>query len=190
MTLETRDMTAPAIEAPRRAWHTVPLVVAGTLAMALSSWIEVPMVPVPMNLQSLTAPLLGMLLGARLGGLSVILWLVEACLGLPVLSGGAAGAHHLIGPTAGYLIAFPISALLCGWLWQRVGRGRLLPSCAIVLIGNMLILGLGVIWLAMAANWSVALSSGLYPFLTGALMKSAIGGALAVLHARARSGSK
>jgi biotin transport system substrate-specific component len=158
-----------------RALNTIVLVLLGSLVMAGSSWVEVPMIPVPMNMQSLAAPLLGIVMGSRVGSLAVIAWLVEACVGLPVLSGGAAGAHHLLGPTGGYLFAFPIAAFSCGLLWERLSHGSFVPSFGVMLLGNAIILGMGVAWLSTIIGWQAGLESGLYPFLLGAVMKSLLG---------------
>jgi biotin transport system substrate-specific component len=162
------------------------LVFLGSLVMTAASWVEVPMVPVPMNLQSLAAPLLGMVMGGRLGAASVMLWLGQACLGLPVLSGGASGVHHFVGPTAGYLIAFPLATMASGLLWDRLRSLGFVGAATAMLAGNAIILGLGVLWLAVLFGWSVALTTGLYPFVSGALMKSAAGAGLAVLGERWR----
>jgi biotin transport system substrate-specific component len=160
------------------------LVLLGSLVMTGSSWVEVPMIPVPMNMQSLAAPLLGIVMGSRLGTLAVVAWLVEACLGLPVLSGGAAGGHHLLGPTGGYLFAFPLAAFFCGLLWERLSHGTFVRSFGIMLLGNATILLLGVVWLATMIGWQPALESGLYPFLLGALMKSLLAAGMVTLVCR------
>jgi len=97
------------------AWR-VGAVVLGSLFLALSSYIEVPMVPVPVTMQTFAVTLVGALYGWRLGALTIVAWLVEGASGLPVLAGGDAGLHHFFGPTAGYLFAFP----LCGALLAAV----------------------------------------------------------------------
>src|SRR3546814_16627125 len=76
-------------------------VALGTLVLAASSWIEVPMVPVPMTMQTYAIVLIGALCGWRLAGAVVLAYLGEAVIGLPVLSGGASGPIHFVGPTAG-----------------------------------------------------------------------------------------
>jgi biotin transport system substrate-specific component len=136
------------------------------------------MIPVPMNMQSMAVPLLGIAMGSRLGSLAVLAWLLEACIGLPVLSGGAAGAHHLVGPTGGYLVAFPLAAFACGALWEQVRRRSFAFAFGTMLLGNAMILGLGTVWLATFFGWQVAMESGLYPFLLGAVMKSLLGAGL------------
>jgi biotin transport system substrate-specific component len=90
-------------------------VVAGTLALALASRISVPMVPVPITMQTFAVTMVGALYGWRLGALTILAWLGEAMLGLPVLAGGAGGLAPFVGPTAGYLVSFPVIGALTGW---------------------------------------------------------------------------
>lgn len=162
------------------------LIAAGTLLLAASSWIEIPMIPVPMTMQTFAVLLVGTLCGGRLGAVTVIAWLAEAAIGLPVLSGGAAGPQHFVGPTAGYLFAFPIAAGLAGWLAERGWTRDILRSTATLLVGHALILALGVAWLMVLFNIEIAIASGLTPFLFGTLLKTGLGvAALAAIRQRA-----
>ncbi len=154
-------------------------VALGTLVLALASYVEVPMVPVPITLQTLAVPLVGALYGWRLGGITIVAWLVEGAMGLPVLAGGAAGAHHFVGPTAGYLFAFPVSGMLMGWLAERGWNGRnVVLAFAAMLLSNAVCLGLGAAWLAVMIGIEPAVAHGVLPFLLGAVLKSALGAAL------------
>src|SRR6478609_8857881 len=98
-------------------------VLAGTLILALASRISVPMVPVPITMQTFAVTMIGALYGWRLRALTVVAWLGEAMVGLPVLAGGAGGLAPFAGPTAGYLVSFPIIAALTGWLAERGWTG-------------------------------------------------------------------
>lgn len=169
------------------AWR-VGAVGLGTLFLALSSYIEVPMVPVPVTMQTFAVMLVGALYGWRLGAITIIAWLAEAAIGLPVLSGGAAGAHHFVGPTAGYLFAFPVAGALVGWLAERGWNGRK-PVLAFVsiLLGNVLCLVVGGAWLAVLFGAEVAWTSGVAPFILGGVLKSALGAALLALLARGQT---
>lgn len=84
-------------------------VVAGTAILALASRVEVPMAPAPVTLQTLAVTLIGALYGWRLGAITVLAWLGQAAMGLPVLASGKFGLAPFVGPTAGYLFAFPLS---------------------------------------------------------------------------------
>lgn len=156
----------------------VAAVVLGTLFLALSSYVEVPMVPVPMTMQTFAVAMVGALYGWRLGGITITAWLIEGAIGLPVLSGGAAGAIHFVGPTAGYLFAFPFAGALVGWLAERGWNGQR-PVLAFVaaLAGNAACLALGGAWLAVMIGGDQAFIHGVAPFLVGAVLKSVLGAA-------------
>jgi biotin transport system substrate-specific component len=169
------------IAAPPLALQDQPLawrlgaVILGTLFLALSSYIEVPMVPVPVTMQTLAVGLVGALYGWRLGGLTITAWLAEGALGLPVLAGGAAGLPHFVGPTGGYLFAFPVAGMLVGWLAERGWNGqRPWLAFAGMLIGNAACLVLGAAWLALLIGPERAIVAGVLPFLLGAVLKSAL----------------
>ncbi|MER8414432.1 biotin transporter BioY [Mesorhizobium sp. M0510] len=159
------------------AWQ-VGAVVLGTLFLALASYIEVPMVPVPVNMQTFAVTLIGALYGWRLGALTIAAWLVEGAVGFPVLSGGAAGAAHFVGPTGGYLFAFPLVGALVGWLAERGWNGkRVMLAFVAMLLGNLACLVLGTAWLAVMIGAEQAVTFGLLPFIVGGLLKSALGAA-------------
>lgn len=163
-------------------------VVLGSLFLALASYIEVPMVPVPMTMQTLAVPLVGALYGWRLGGITIAAWLVEGALGLPVLAGGAAGAHHFVGPTAGYLLAFPLAGMLMGWLAERGWNGRRVALAFVgMLLSNAICLFFGAAWLALAIGLEPAVTHGVLPFLLGAVLKSALGAATLMALARGKA---
>lgn len=166
------------------AWK-IGAVVLGTLFLALASYVEVPMLPVPVNMQTFAVALIGALYGWRLGAVTVVAWLGQAALGMPVLSGGAAGAHHFVGPTAGYLFAFPLAAALSGWLAERGWNGnRVVFAFVGMLLSNAACLVLGAAWLAAMIGLEPAIVHGVTPFLVGAVLKSALGAAILKLLAR------
>jgi biotin transport system substrate-specific component len=154
-------------------------VVAGTVFLAASSYVEVPMIPVPMTMQTFAVALVGALYGWRLGAITIIAWLLEGALGLPVLAGGAAGFQHFLGATGGYLFAFPISGAVAGWLAERGWNGKR-PVLAFLgmLASNATCLALGGTWLAVMIGAEQALTFGVTPFLLGAVLKSVLGAAV------------
>jgi biotin transport system substrate-specific component len=165
-------------------------VVLGSLFLALSSYVEVPMYPVPMTMQTFAVTLVGALYGWRLGGLTIVAWLIEGALGLPVLAGGAAGLAHFMGPTGGYLFAFPVIGALVGWLAERGWNGqRVILAFSAMLLGNVVCLALGASWLAVSIGPESAITFGVTPFLTGAVLKSALGAAVLMALSR-RSGNQ
>ncbi|KQT66262.1 MULTISPECIES: biotin transporter BioY [unclassified Aureimonas] len=157
----------------------IAAVLAGTLVLALSSYVEVPMIPVPITLQTLAVTLIGALYGWRLGAVTIAAWLVEGALGLPVLAGGAAGAAYFVGPTGGYLFAFPIVGALVGWLAERGWNGNRVGLAFLsMLAGNALCLVLGAAWLAASIGVESAVVYCVTPFIVGGVLKSALGAAL------------
>lgn len=168
--------TVPAWLQGRSTATQVLAVLFGTLVLAASSQVSVPMVPVPMTMQTLAVTLVGALYGWRLGGLTILVWLAQGALGLPVFAGGSGGFVRFFGPTAGYLLAFPIAGALTGWLVERGWNGsKLLLAFAAMLIGNVLCLVLGAAWLAAMVGLPKAIAVGVAPFLLGAALKSVLG---------------
>ncbi|MDU9005894.1 biotin transporter BioY [Sedimentitalea todarodis] len=134
------------------------------------------MVPVPVTMQTFAVMLVGALYGWRLGGITIAAWLMEGALGLPVLAGGAAGALHFMGPTGGYLFAFPVAGMVVGWLAERGWNGhRVWMAFLSMLVGNALCLVLGATWLAVLIGVEKAIVAGVLPFLIGAVLKSGLG---------------
>ena len=184
------DLSLPAFSPlhPRSrslAWQLAALLL-GTALLTASSWIRVPMLPVPMTMQTFAVTLIGALYGWRLGAATVMAWLLQGATGLPVFAGGAGGVMHLVGATGGYLIAFPVAAALTGWLAEKGWNGRR-PMLALVsmLAGNALCLVIGTAWLANFVGLPKAFALGALPFLLGAVVKSAL--AAATLRALPRS---
>ena len=155
------------------------LVLVGAFLLAVSSYIAIPMIPVPITMQTFAVTTIGAVYGWRLGAFTVIVWLVLGMLGLPVFAGGGAGLSHFFGPTAGYLLAFPVAAAATGWLVGQGWNGKR-PGFAFaaMLIGNLICLAIGGTWLSTQVGLQVAISSGFAPFLPGALIKSGMGAAV------------
>jgi biotin transport system substrate-specific component len=165
----------------------VGAIVLGSLFLALSSYVQVPMIPVPVTMQTLAVTLVGALYGWRLGGITIVAWLAEGAAGLPVLAGGASGVHHFLGPTGGYLFAFPVAGALMGWLSERGWNGNRVGLAFLgMLLGNAVCLLLGAAWLALLIGPERAIVLGVVPFLVGAVVKSALGAAMLKLLASGR----
>jgi biotin transport system substrate-specific component len=166
----------------------VGAVALGSLFLALSSYIQVPMIPVPVTMQTFAVALIGALYGWRRGGITILAWLAEGAAGLPVFAGGASGVHHFAGPTGGYLLAFPIAGALMGWLAERGWNGsRVMLAFLGMLLSHALCLLLGAAWLAVLIGPERAIALGVMPFLVGTLLKSALGAGTLKLLARPSS---
>jgi biotin transport system substrate-specific component len=152
----------------------------GALVVALSAQVVVPVPfsPVPMTLQPLAVLAVGGLLGPAAGVSALIIYIALGALGLPVFAGGGSGILHLLGPTGGYLIAFPVAAGVAGALAGRVPQSplRVLLACA---LGMVIIHAGGVAQLALlGGDPSLAMRVGFVPFLTGDLLKVGLAAAL------------
>ena len=152
----------------------------GALVVALSAQVVVPVPfsPVPMTLQPLAVLTVGGLLGSAAGVSALLLYIVLGALGLPVFAVGGSGILHLVGPTGGYLLAFPIAAGMTGVLAGPVPRSplRVLLACA---LGMVIIHAGGVAQLALlGGDPSLAMRVGFVPFLTGDLLKVGLAAAL------------
>ncbi|HVW54208.1 MAG TPA: biotin transporter BioY [Rhizobiaceae bacterium] len=157
-------------------------VIAASLLLTLSAKIEVPFYPVPLSLQTFAVLGLGFVLGSRLAGSAVLLYLIEGAAGLPVFAGTpekGIGLAYLMGPTGGYLVGFLFAAVLCGLLAERGWGKSVISTLSGMVMGNIVIYALGLFWLGTLLGWDKPiLHWGLYPFLLGDALKIALATAL------------
>lgn len=154
------------------------LALGGSLAIAASAQINFPMQPVPMTMQSLVVLLVGVAYGWRLGAATVLFYLAQGALGLPVFAGFRGGLPALAGPTAGYLFGFVAAAALAGWLASRGWTRSWWRSAATLLAGHAVLFLGGLLWLAVPLGFDRAVAVGLLPFIPGTVVKVALGVAL------------
>lgn len=160
--------------------RTVILVALGTALLALSAKINLPLPYVPMTLQTLVVLMIGAAYGWRLGTATVIAYLAEGAIGLPVFAGPVGGLAPLLGPTAGYLAGFVAAAFITGWLSER-GWDRSVPRLFVAMgLGHIVILAAGFAWLAFGMKLGVekAWLVGIAPFVAASVIKNALGAAL------------
>jgi len=167
-----RSLTLPRVMA----------VILGAAFVALAAQIAVPLpgTPVPMTLQPLAVLLVGGLLGARLGATSMVLYLALGIAGLPVFTPTVplVGVARLLGPTGGYLLAYPVAAWVVGTMvrdgrdWARVALG-VLAGLVLIHVGGLAQLAILTGTLSGAARLATL------PFLLGDLGKLVV--AVAVL---------
>lgn len=160
--------------------YDVTLIVGGSLVVALSAQIAVPLAfsPVPITGQTLAVLLVGALMGSVRGGVVMLLYLAEGVAGLPVFAGGGAGAAHLLGPTGGYLVGFVAAATVTGYLAERGWDRRIGTTVAAMLLGTVAIYAVGLAWLGLFTGTENLLAMGLYPFVPGAIVKIIVAAAL------------
>jgi biotin transport system substrate-specific component len=148
--------------------------------MALSAKVSLPLPYVPMTLQTLVVLMIGAAYGPRLGSATMIAYLAEGAIGLPVFAGPVGGLAPLLGPTAGYLLGFVPAAFITGLLAGRGWDRSVVWLFAAMAIGHVVILATGFGWLAFgiglgtAKAWQV----GIAPFVAATLVKNALGATL------------
>ena len=167
---KTETLTSAAL-APLDWTRTVGIVVAFSLLTALSAQVTIPMWPVPMTGQTFMVLLTGALLGSRLGAAAMIVYLIEGAGGLPFFQGGNFGLPYLLGPTGGYLVAFPAAAFVTGAFAEHGWDKRFLTAAAAMFIGSLVILLSGWAWLSVLFNPSYAFRAGVAPFIVGDIVK-------------------
>lgn len=172
----------------RGTWvRDLALVVGGTLFIAVSAQVSIPLPfsPVPVTGQTFAVLLTGAVLGGNLGLASTALYLAAALAGMPVLAPTEDGAHLtgtavLAMPTLGYVVGFMLASLLVGALAERGSSRTPLRTVATMLAGNAVIYTFGLLWLqhVLAASWSDAIAWGMTPFLIGDAVKIALAAGL------------
>jgi biotin transport system substrate-specific component len=156
-----------------KALRAVVLAVIGTLLLTVSAKIQVPFWPVPMTMQTFVVLVLGMAYGWRLAGATVLLYLAEGAIGLPVFAKGG-GLAYFAGPTAGYLFGFLVAAVAVGWLAERGWDRSVWRALGAMLIGTAIIFFFGIAWLSALIGLREAIAAGLVPFLTSEAFKIAL----------------
>jgi biotin transport system substrate-specific component len=176
-------MTKPAIQTLANAREgivvsemarQVALVVGASLFVAVCAHITIPLpfTPVPLTVQNFGVLLVGLMLGSRRGFAALALYLAEGAMGMPVFSPiGPGGIAHLLGPTGGFLLAYPLVAWVAGYLMEH-GRRSFARAAVGGLLGEVVLFTSGLTWLAVLTH-SVAQAFrwGLYWFLFAEVIK-------------------
>jgi biotin transport system substrate-specific component len=164
--------------ASANAWTGVQMLsvlfVAVLTAAASQLSFPLPFTPVPFTIQPMIVLVGAAALGPRLGALSQILYLTLGVMGLPVFAFSPElpqGVARLMGPTGGYLMAYPIAAFVTGLLAERGLDRRYLTSILAMGVGLSVIFAGGVLWIARLAGTETALATGLYPFVVVDVIK-------------------
>ena len=167
-----RSMSLP------RAFRWPITLVLGAVAVAVSAQcsVHLPFTPVPMTLQGLAVILVGGLTGSTAAAGAMLLYLTAGAFGAPVFANGAGGLQHLIGPTGGYLLAFPLAA----WIVGRVGKRGNLGLCILAALLGMLAIHAGGLaqLILLTGSIKTALAAGTAPFLLVDSLKVVLAGML------------
>jgi biotin transport system substrate-specific component len=171
------DIQSPTIQS-RAFLRDAALVLGGSIVLALSAQIAVPMWPVPATAQTLAVVLLGALLGSRRAPVAVLAYLAQGANGLPVFANGGVGPFYMLGPTGGYLLGFVGAAWLVGRLVENGWGKRMSTTLAAMFLGHVVLFACGLVWLSTFVGATSAVAVGLTPFIPGCVLKVCLATAL------------
>lgn len=140
------------------------IILAGSLALAISAQITIPIQPVPVTLQSFAALLIGMMFGPKTSIKIIAAYLIEGACGLPVFANLHFGLVVLFGPRGGYLFGFMPAAALSGYLLQRGFAKHFLTIFLAALLGTITLFIFGYLVLAFYFGYRNAFEFGVMPF--------------------------
>ena len=147
-------------------------VILGSIALTISAKIKIPFYPVPMTMQTFVVLFLGISFGSKIGLATVILYLMEGMIGLPVFSNSpekGTGIIYFIGPTMGYLIGFIVACFLASFI-KKSDNYLIIFSKLILSVSTIYILG--ILWLGTLIGWDKPIIQlGVTPFLLAEVFK-------------------
>lgn len=160
----------------------VAIVVGASAVIAVCARLVLPLpyTPVPLTLANFGVLLVGLALGSKRGFAAAALYLGWGAMGLPVFSPvGPGGIAQLFGPTAGYLLAYPVVAFVAGFIAER-GLPSFTRNALAAVAAELVLFASGISWLfAITHSWQHAAMFGLYPFLFAEVIKIMTGAAVA-----------
>lgn len=174
------DLALPEKGATRLAAQ-VFLAVVGTLLLTLSAKTKVVLGPVDMSLQTMVVLLIAASFGFRLGVATVLLYLAQGAMGLPVFQGTpekGIGIAYMLGSTGGYLAGFVVMAAIVGWAADRGFDRNPIKLFGVMLAADAIMLAMGFAWLAMLIGAEKAWAFGVVPFIVPDLIKVALAAAV------------
>jgi len=161
----------------------VGIVICASVVIAICArlYLPLPFTPVPLTLGNFAVLLVGLALGSRRGFAATVLYLMWGAMGLPVFSSaGPGGVAQMLGPTGGYLWAYPVMAFLAGWIAER-GQPSFIRHLAAGVAAEVVLFAGGLSWLAiMTHSWQQAAFFGLYPFFFAEVVKVMVAAAVAL----------
>jgi len=150
------------------------IVIGASLFVALCARVTVPLpfTPVPLTMQNFGVLAVGLMLGSRRGFAALALYLAEGAAGLPVFNpAGLGGIAQIIGPTGGFLMAYPLVAFVVGWIYERTSR-RFGWAALAGFAGEVVLFAGGLSWLfVLTHSLSQAVRWGLYWFVFAEVIK-------------------
>ena len=158
--------------------YEILLVLTGTALIAISAKVQIPMWPVPITAQTFAVLLIAALFGAKRGTVTVLAYLGEGALGLPVFAGPTAGLAYFAGPTVGFLIGFVIAAMIVGRLAERGWDRRFKTTVIAMTLGTIAIFACGLSWMAFYPIDENLINAELFLLIPGAIIKIVLAAAL------------
>jgi biotin transport system substrate-specific component len=166
--------------APFDVVRQVGLVIGFSLLTFLAAQVVIPVGPIPITGSTFAVLLTGALLGSRLGAMAMIAYLIEGASGLPFFAGFHGGLLHLMGPTGGYLIAFPAAAYITGAFAEHGWDRRFLTAAAAMAIGSAIVMLSGWAWFSVIMHTSPMLTvyATVIKFIPGDIIKISLAAAV------------
>jgi biotin transport system substrate-specific component len=166
--------------APLDVVRQVGLVIGFSLLTFAAAQVVIPLGPIPITGSTFAVLLTGALLGSRLGAMAMIAYLVEGASGLPFFAGFHGGLLHLMGPTGGYLIAFPAAAYITGAFAEHGWDRRFITAAAAMAIGSAIIMLSGWAWFSVLMHTSpmLTLYATVVKFIPGDIIKICLAAAV------------
>jgi biotin transport system substrate-specific component len=150
------------------------VVLGGVLLLFATAQINIPLKPVPITLHTVAVMLIGLTYSPRRALESLLLWLGLIAVGFPLLAGLSGGMDRLVGPTAGYLAGFVLSAYLMAFLKERYSLNSWISDALLTLMGTVILYILGVAWLTYLIGFENAVIGGLLPFILPGIVKGGL----------------
>src|SRR5689334_14730959 len=174
MSRPVTEVLQPSTERSLSLLRQAALVIGASFFVALCARITIPLpfTPVPLTMQNFGVLLVGLTLGSRRGFAALALYLAEGAFGLPVFNPtGPGGLAQLLGPTGGYLLAYPFVAAIAGSLAER-GRRTFARLALASIAGELVLFAGGLAWLQVVTHsFKLALQFGLYWFVFAEVVK-------------------
>ncbi|CAN7647296.1 biotin transporter BioY [Mesorhizobium sp. LjRoot246] len=157
------------------------LAIAGTLVLTLSAKTKVMLGPVDISMQTLAVMLIAAAFGMRLGVATLLLYMAEGAMGLPVFQSTpekGLGIAYMLGSTGGYLAGFVVMAAIVGWAADRGWDRHPIKLFNAMLVAEVVMMAMGFAWLALLIGPEKSWQFGVVPFIVGDLIKVALAASL------------
>lgn len=157
------------------------LAIVGTLVLTLSAKTRVLLGPVDISMQTLAVFLIAAAFGMRLGVATLLLYMAEGAMGLPVFQGTpekGIGIAYMLGSTGGYLAGFVIMAAIVGWAADRGWDRHPVKLFNAILVAEIIMMAMGFAWLALLIGPEKSWQFGVLPFIVGDLIKVGLAASL------------